>query len=48
MTTNVNGQLPDPDEESDVNKREYMKRALEYMDLKPNKKYNQLKSIKFL
>ncbi|MAZ57604.1 MAG: hypothetical protein CMD73_03565 [Gammaproteobacteria bacterium] len=43
MTTNVNGQLPDPDEESDVNKREYMKRALEYMDLKPKQEIQSIK-----
>ena len=43
MTTNVNGQLPDPDEESDVNKREYIKRALEYMDLKPKQEIQSIK-----
>ena len=43
MTTNVNGQLPDPDEENDVNKREYIKRALEYMDLKPKQEIQSIK-----
>ena len=33
MTTNINGLLPDPEQESDLNKKEYIKRALEYMDL---------------
>ena len=43
MTTNINGLLPDPEQESDLNKKEYIKRALEYMDLKPNQKIQSIK-----
>ena len=43
MTTSVDGILPDPDNEEDINKKEYIKRALAYMDLKPKQ---EIKSIK--
>ena len=38
----VDGKLPDPDEESDVNKKEYIKRALAYMDLKPKQEIQSI------
>ena len=36
MVTNVGGAVPDPSREQDPVKREWMERALKYMDLKPN------------
>ena len=42
MTMSIDGKLPDPDEESDINKKEYIKRALEYMDLKPNQEIQSI------
>ncbi len=36
MVTTVDGKVPDPKEEKDPVKREWMERALKYMDLKPN------------
>ena len=42
MTASVDGSLPDPDNEKDINKKEYIKRALSYMDLKPKQ---EIKSI---
>jgi homoaconitase/3-isopropylmalate dehydratase large subunit len=36
----VNSQIPD--EESDVNKKEYIKRALAYMDLKPKQEIQSI------
>jgi 3-isopropylmalate/(R)-2-methylmalate dehydratase large subunit len=36
MVTTVDGTVPDPAEEADPVKREWMERALKYMDLKPN------------
>jgi 3-isopropylmalate/(R)-2-methylmalate dehydratase large subunit len=42
MTMSIDGKLPDPDEESDINKKEYIKRALEYMDLKPKQEIQSI------
>jgi 3-isopropylmalate/(R)-2-methylmalate dehydratase large subunit len=36
MVTTVDGRVPDPAQETDHTRREGFKRALEYMDLKPN------------
>ena len=36
MVTTVDGKVPDPAEEQDPVRREWMERALTYMDLKPN------------
>ena len=36
MVTTVDGRVPDPAQEQDPVKREWMERALKYMDLKPN------------
>ncbi|OGA51692.1 MAG: 3-isopropylmalate dehydratase large subunit [Betaproteobacteria bacterium RIFCSPLOWO2_12_FULL_62_58] len=36
MVTTVDGKVPDPAEEQDPVRREWMERALKYMDLKPN------------
>ncbi|MDP1717600.1 MAG: aconitase family protein, partial [Burkholderiales bacterium] len=36
MVTTVDGKVPDPAQESDPVQREWMERALKYMDLKPN------------
>jgi 3-isopropylmalate/(R)-2-methylmalate dehydratase large subunit len=36
MVTTVDGRVPDPAQEPDPVKREWMERALKYMDLKPN------------
>ena len=36
MVTSVDGKVPDPAQEQDPVKREWMERALKYMDLKPN------------
>ena len=36
MVTTVGGKVPDPAQESDKVQREWMERALKYMDLKPN------------
>jgi 3-isopropylmalate/(R)-2-methylmalate dehydratase large subunit len=36
MVTTVNGKVPDPAEEKDPVRREWMERALKYMNLKPN------------
>ncbi len=36
MVVPVNGMIPDPDQEQNAVKRESMKRALRYMDLRPN------------
>ena len=36
MVTTVDGKVPDPAQEQDPVKREWMERALKYMDLKPN------------
>jgi 3-isopropylmalate/(R)-2-methylmalate dehydratase large subunit len=36
MVTTVGGRVPDPAQENDPVKREWMERALRYMDLKPN------------
>ena len=42
MTMSIDGKLPDPDEESDINKKEYIKRALEYMDLQPKQEIQSI------
>jgi 3-isopropylmalate/(R)-2-methylmalate dehydratase large subunit len=36
MVTTVGGRVPDPAQEADKVQREWMERALKYMDLKPN------------
>ena len=36
MVTAIDGKVPDPAHETDAVKREWMERALKYMDLKPN------------
>jgi 3-isopropylmalate/(R)-2-methylmalate dehydratase large subunit len=36
MVISIEGKVPDPDKETDAVKSEGMRRALEYMDLKPN------------
>jgi len=36
MVTAIDGKVPDPEEERDPVKREWMERALKYMDLRPN------------
>jgi 3-isopropylmalate/(R)-2-methylmalate dehydratase large subunit len=36
MVTSVDGKVPDPADEKDPVKREWMERALKYMDLRPN------------
>ena len=42
MTTSIDGKLPDPNDENDDNKKEYIKRALAYMDLKPNQEIQSI------
>ena len=43
MTSSVDGSLPDPSKENDISKKQYIKRALEYMDLKPNQEIQSIK-----
>jgi 3-isopropylmalate/(R)-2-methylmalate dehydratase large subunit len=42
MVLGIDGLVPDPDKEKDVNKRGAIERALVYMDLKPGKALNDL------
>ncbi|MBI3916526.1 MAG: 3-isopropylmalate dehydratase large subunit [Betaproteobacteria bacterium] len=42
MVTTVDGKVPDPAQEPDPVKREWMERALKYMDLKPNTPMNAI------
>jgi len=43
MTTDVNGKTPDPENENDSSKKQYIQRALDYMGLEANQ---DIKSIK--
>jgi 3-isopropylmalate/(R)-2-methylmalate dehydratase large subunit len=43
MVLDIDGRIPDPDEEKDASKKESIEQALEYMGLKPN---TRLKDIK--
>jgi 3-isopropylmalate/(R)-2-methylmalate dehydratase large subunit len=43
MVIDIDGRIPDPDEEKDASKKESIEQALEYMGLKPN---TRLKDIK--
>jgi len=43
MVTSVHGQVPDPAQESDLDKREARERALKYMALEPGTKIEQIK-----
>jgi hypothetical protein len=42
MVLDINGTVPDPDKEKDVNKRGAIERALTYMNLEPGKALNDL------
>jgi len=42
MTTDINGKVPNPDDENDSSKKQYMQRALDYMGLTANQ---DIKSI---
>ncbi|UCF76628.1 MAG: 3-isopropylmalate dehydratase large subunit [Betaproteobacteria bacterium] len=46
MVTTVDGKVPDPAQEKDPVQREWMERALKYMDLKPNTPITQIKPDK--
>jgi len=46
MVTTVDGTVPDPAEEKDAVKREWMERALKYMDLKPNTPITEIRPDK--
>jgi len=42
MVTSVDGKVPDPAQEGDAVQREWMQRALKYMDLAPNTPINEI------
>ena len=42
MTTDINGKVPNPDDENDSSKKQYMQRALDYMGLKANQDINSI------
>jgi len=42
MVADVNGVVPDPDEQENVEKRRAYERALQYMDLKPGQKISEI------
>jgi 3-isopropylmalate/(R)-2-methylmalate dehydratase large subunit len=46
MVTTVDGKVPDPAQEKDPVQREWMERALKYMDLKPNTPITEIKPDK--
>jgi 3-isopropylmalate/(R)-2-methylmalate dehydratase large subunit len=46
MVTTVDGKVPDPAQEKDPVQREWIERALKYMDLKPNTPITQIKPDK--
>jgi 3-isopropylmalate/(R)-2-methylmalate dehydratase large subunit len=46
MVTTVDGKVPDPAEEKDPVQREWYKRALKYMDLKPNTPITEIRPDK--
>jgi len=46
MVTTVDGKVPDPAQEKDPVQREWMERALKYMDLKPNTPITEIKPNK--
>jgi 3-isopropylmalate/(R)-2-methylmalate dehydratase large subunit len=46
MVTTVDGKVPDPAEEKDPVQREWYKRALKYMDLKPNTPITEIRPNK--
>jgi 3-isopropylmalate/(R)-2-methylmalate dehydratase large subunit len=46
MVTTVDGKVPDPAQEQDAVTREWMERALKYMDLKPNTPITEIKPDK--
>ena len=46
MVTTVDGRVPDPAQEKDPVQREWMERALRYMDLKPNTPITEIKPDK--
>jgi 3-isopropylmalate/(R)-2-methylmalate dehydratase large subunit len=43
MVTTIDGKVPDPAQEADPVKREWMERALKYMDLEPNTPITEIK-----
>jgi len=46
MVTTIDGKVPDPAQEKDPVRREWMERALKYMDLKPNTPITEIKPDK--
>jgi len=46
MVTTIDGRVPDPQEEQDPVKREWIERALKYMDLKPNTPITEIRPDK--
>ena len=46
MVTTIDGKVPDPAQEKDPVQREWMERALKYMDLKPNTPITEIKPDK--
>jgi 3-isopropylmalate/(R)-2-methylmalate dehydratase large subunit len=46
MVTTIDGKVPDPGDEKDPVKREWMERALKYMDLKPNTPITEIRPDK--
>jgi 3-isopropylmalate/(R)-2-methylmalate dehydratase large subunit len=46
MVTTIDGKVPDPREETDPVKREWIERALKYMDLKPNTPITEIRPDK--
>ncbi len=46
MVTTVDGKVPDPAQEKDPVQREWMERAIKYMDLKPNTPMTQIRPDK--
>jgi 3-isopropylmalate/(R)-2-methylmalate dehydratase large subunit len=46
MVTTIDGKVPDPGEEEDPVKREWMERALKYMDLRPNTPITEIRPDK--
>jgi len=46
MVTTIDGKVPDPSEEKDPVKREWMERALKYMDLRPNTPITEIRPDK--
>jgi len=46
MVTTIDGKVPDPGQEKDAVKREWMERALKYMDLRPNTPITEIRPNK--